>query len=209
MHCAQVGRHVVLTVELFVANFAGVGIALEVGGHIVPVKVAGVCVGVVADLASVGVLWRPLICAETPDTDRGGVIRRAEASGAIGVEICQLRLDFLLHLEVHQVGAWAGGTGLRVHTAAAGVRPGKLLLWRFRKHSSVDQIGDAGEPLRVPEHLRDELLLLLLDALPHFRRLGALNLETVSGVSRVSTFSVRFLHAQVQNWRRLGKVVVA
>jgi len=58
VHCTQVGRHVVLTVELFVAHFAGVGIALEMGGHVVPVKVTGVCVGVVADLASVGVLWR-------------------------------------------------------------------------------------------------------------------------------------------------------
>lgn len=112
MHCTQVGRHVVLTVELFVAHFAGVGIALEVGGHVVPVKVTGVCVGVVADLASVGVLWRPLIRTETPDTDRGGVIRRAEAPSAVGIEIRQLRLDFLLHLEVHQVGTGAGGAGL-------------------------------------------------------------------------------------------------
>ena len=112
MHCAQVGRHVVLAVELFVANFAGVGIALEVGGHIVPMKVAGVGVGIVADLAAIRVLWRTLIGAETPNTDRGRVVRRAEAPAAVSVEIRQLRLNLLLHLEVHQVGTGTGGAGL-------------------------------------------------------------------------------------------------
>ena len=209
MHCAQVRRHVVLAVELFVANFAGVGIALEVGGHVVPVKVAGVCVGVVADFAAVGVLWRPLVSAETPNANRGGVIGRAEASAAVGVEVRQLRLDLLLHLEVHQVGAGAGGARLRVHAAAPGARAGKLLLWRFRKHPGVDQIGDAGKPFRIPEHLGDELLLLLLDALPHVHRLRALDLEAVPGVARVSALSVGFLHAEVQDRRRLGKVVIA
>lgn len=209
MHCAQVSRHVVLAVELFVANFAGVGIALEVGGHIVPVKVAGVGVGIVADLAAVRVLWRTLVSAETPDTDRCWVVRRAEAPAAVGVEICQLRLDLLLHLEVHQVGTGTGGAGLRVHAAASGTGPGKLLLRRFGKHARVDQIRDAGEPLGVPEHLGDELVLLLLDdALPDIHHLGALDLEAVPGVARVTAFSVGFLHAEVQNRRRGGKVVV-
>ena len=105
MHCAQVGRHVVLAVELFVTNFAGIGIALEMGGHVVSVKVTGVCVGVVTDLAAISVLWRTLVCTETADTDRGRVVRRAKASATVGVEVSQLRLDLLLHLEVHQVGA--------------------------------------------------------------------------------------------------------
>ena len=140
MHCAQVGRHVVLAVELFVTNFAGIGIALEVGGHIVPMEIAGVGVGVVADLAAVRVLWRTLVSAETPDTNRGRIVRRAESPAAVGVEIGQLRLNFLLHLEVHQVWTGTRGAGLRVHAAAAGTGAGKLLLRRFGKHPRIDQI---------------------------------------------------------------------
>ena len=203
------GRHVVLPVELFVTNFAGVGIALEMGSHVVPVKVAGVCVRIVADLAAISVLWRALVSAETADTDRGRVVRRAEASATVGVEVSQLRLDLLLHLEVHQVWAGTGRAWLRVHTAAAGARASKLFLWRFRKHARIDQIRDAGKPLWIPEHLGDELLFLLLDGLPHVDRLRTLDLEAIARISRVSTFSVGFLHAEVQNGRRLGKVVVA
>ena len=183
MHCAQVGRHVVLAVELFVTNFAGIGIALEMGGHIVSVKVTGVGVCVVTDLAAISVLWRTLVCTETADTDRGRVVRRAKASATVGVEVSQLRLNLLLHLEVHQVWAGTGRAWLRVHTAAARARTSKLFLRRFRKHARVDQIRDAGKPLRVPEHLGDELLLLLLNALPHINCLWALDLETVPRIS--------------------------
>ena len=49
------GGHVVLAVELLVAHGAGVGLALQVGGHIVTVKVGWVGVCVVADFAAVGV----------------------------------------------------------------------------------------------------------------------------------------------------------
>ena len=73
------------------------------GGHVVPMEVAGVGVGVVAHLAAVRVLWWPLVGAETPDADGGGIISRAQAAATIGVEVCQLRLDLLLHLEIHQV----------------------------------------------------------------------------------------------------------
>ena len=45
MHCAKVSRHVVLPVELLVADGARVGLALEVSGDIVPMEVAWVSVG--------------------------------------------------------------------------------------------------------------------------------------------------------------------
>ena len=54
---SQVGGHVVLPVELFMTNFAGVGVPLEMGGHVVPVEVAGVGVGIVANFTTVHVLW--------------------------------------------------------------------------------------------------------------------------------------------------------
>ena len=69
VHGAQVRGHVVLAVELFVADFAGVGVALEVGGDVVPVEVAGVGVGVVANFTTVGVLWWTLVCTETANAD--------------------------------------------------------------------------------------------------------------------------------------------
>jgi len=176
------------------------------GGHVVPMEVAGVGVGVVAHLAAVRVLWWPLVGAETPDADGGGIISRAQAAATIGVEVCQLRLDLLLHLEIHQVGAGAGGAGLGVQ-AAPGARAGKLLVWRFWKCSRIDQVGD-GEPLRVPEHLGDELFLLLFDGLPHVHHL-AVDLKAFSRVPGVPTLSVWLLHAQVEDRSRLGKVVVA
>ena len=61
------GGHVVLPVELFMTNFAGVGVPLEVGRHVVPVEVAGVGVGVIANFTAVGVLWWPFVRAETAD----------------------------------------------------------------------------------------------------------------------------------------------
>ena len=50
------GGHVVLPVELFMTNFAGVGVPLQVGRHVVPVEVAGMGVGIVANFTTVGVL---------------------------------------------------------------------------------------------------------------------------------------------------------
>ena len=59
-------HHVVLPVELLVADGAPVGLPVEVSGHVVPVKVGRVSVGVVANLAPVAV---PLLEAVAPDAD--------------------------------------------------------------------------------------------------------------------------------------------
>ena len=66
---SQVSGHVVLPVELFMTNFAGVGVPLEVGRHVVPVEVAGVGVGIVANFTTVGVLWWTLVRTETANAD--------------------------------------------------------------------------------------------------------------------------------------------
>ena len=71
----QVRRHVVLPVELLGTDGAGVRLPVEVGGHIVPVEIGRVGVGVVADLASVGVA---LLGAIAPDADRVGSVIKAK-----------------------------------------------------------------------------------------------------------------------------------
>ena len=210
VHGAQVRGHVVLAVELFVADFAGVWVALEVGGDVVPVEVAGVGVGVVAHLATVRVLWWTFVDAETSNADRVWRLGGAQSTRRRGVKICEFGFNLLLHLEVHQVGAGAGRAGLGVHAA-----PRKLLLWRFRI-DGVHQVGD-GEPLGVPEHLvaagaaghslrQGELLLLHLDPLLHLRQLLALALEAaaLAGVAAVSALAVRLLHGEVEDWRGDG-----
>jgi len=109
VHCAKVSRHVVLPVELLVADGARVGLALEVSGDIVPVEVAWVSVGIVANLATVGV---PILDAEAADGDRCRGICGA-GQEALRSRLCiqagQLRLDLLLHLVAHQVGGGARG----------------------------------------------------------------------------------------------------
>jgi len=69
VHRPQVGSHVVLAVKFLVTHGARVGLALEVGGDIVPVEVGGVGVRVVAHLAPVIV---PVLDAEAADTDGCG-----------------------------------------------------------------------------------------------------------------------------------------
>ena len=176
-------------------HLARVGVPVQVGGDVVPVEVAWVGVRVIAHLAAVRVLWWPLVDAEAADADGvGGVLRRAEAAAVVGVEVGQLRLDLLLHLEVHQVWAGAGGAGLRVNTAP-GAGAGESLVRRLVEW--VHQVGD-GEPLWVPEQLvssimsRSELFILLFNSF-----VNNLSLESISGVSGVATVSVRFLHGKV------------
>ena len=57
------GGHVVLPVELFMTNFAGVGVPLEVGGHVVPVEVAGMGVGIVANFTTVRIAFLKTVAA--------------------------------------------------------------------------------------------------------------------------------------------------
>ena len=108
MDSSEVSRHVVLPVELLVADLAGVGVPVQVSGHVVPVEVAGVGVGVVADLAAVGVLWWSLVGAEAADADGVWRLGGAQSAAGVGVEVGQFRLNLLLHLKVHQIGTWAG-----------------------------------------------------------------------------------------------------
>ena len=135
VHGSQVSGHVVLPVELFMTNFARVGVPLEVGGHVVPVEVAGVGVGVVANFTPVRVLWRPLVRAEAADADGVGALGRTQPAGVVCVEVGKFGFNFLLHLEVHQVGRGTGraGLGLGVHAPAGAGQRVAALVWRFRK----------------------------------------------------------------------------
>jgi len=98
MHRSQVRRHVVLSVELLLAHGARVGLALEVGGDVVPVEVGGMGVGVVADLAAVGVT---VLDAEAADADGRGSVPAHPADAAGLVKVGQLRLNLLLELVGH------------------------------------------------------------------------------------------------------------
>ena len=81
------GGHVVLPVELFMTNFAGVGVPLEMGRHVVPVEVAGVGVGVIANFTAVGVLWWPFVRAETADADGIWTLGRPKTGRVVCVEV--------------------------------------------------------------------------------------------------------------------------
>ena len=94
-------RHIVLPVELLVADAAGIGLALQVGGHVVAVKVGGMRVRVVAHLAAVRVA---VLDAEAADADGGGRLGAGAEAEAILVEVGQLGLHLLLELVGHQVG---------------------------------------------------------------------------------------------------------
>ena len=76
MNCSQVGSHVVLAVELLVTHATRVGLAVQVGGHVMPVEVGGVSIGIVANFAPVSVA---LLDTEAPDADGIGVISRGIA----------------------------------------------------------------------------------------------------------------------------------
>jgi len=69
MDCSEVSSHIILPVKLFVADSARIGFTLEVGGHVVPVEVAWVGVGIVTHLTSVCI---PVLYAETADRDGRG-----------------------------------------------------------------------------------------------------------------------------------------
>ena len=107
MDGSQVGGHVVLPVELFMTNFAGVGVPLQVGRHVVPVEVAGMGVGIVANFTTVGVLWWTFVRTETADADGIWTLGRPKPGRVVCVEVGKFGFDFLLHLKVHQVGAGA------------------------------------------------------------------------------------------------------
>ena len=208
---SQVGGHVVLPVELFMTNFAGVGVPLEVGRHVVPVEVAGVGVGVVANFTTVGVLWWTLVRTETANADGIWTLGRTQTGRVVCVEVGKFGFDFLLHLKVHQVGAGARWAGLRlgVHTTAGAGQGETAFVGRFGKR--VDEVRKVGViSVGVPEHLglsrvvswlaQRKVLVFLLDCLR-----DVFVLDTPSGVSAVA---VRFLHWEIQHRRCLGKVVV-
>jgi len=72
-----------------------------VRGHVVPVEVAGVGVGVVAHLAAVGV---SILYAKAANADGIGAV--VVVGPGLGVQTGQLCLYFLLELVGHQVGGW-------------------------------------------------------------------------------------------------------
>ena len=181
---------------------------------IVSVKVAGVCVGIVANLAAIRVLWWSFISAETSNADWSWVFRRPQAIGIVGIKVGQFRFNLFLHLEVHQVRTWTGWAWLGVNTASGtghGHGAGKFLLRRFWVR--VNEVGDR-KSFRVPKHLvmsriigrgQGKVFLLFLDRLVNINNFI---LEAVSRITRVSAFSIRFLHWQIQHRRRLWKVVI-
>jgi len=65
-----VSSHVVFAVELLGANCARIRLPVQMGCDVMPMKVGGVSVGVVAHFAPVGVA---LLDTVTPDADGGGV----------------------------------------------------------------------------------------------------------------------------------------
>ena len=191
------GGHVVLPVELFMTNFAGVGVPLQVGRHVVPVEVAGMGVGIVANFTTVGVLWWTFVRTETANADGIWTLGRTQTGRVVCVEVGKFGFDFLLHLEVHQVGAGAGRAGLRlgVHTAAGAGEGQTAFVGRFRKR--VDEVRKVGViSISIPEHLglsrvlsgftQRKVIVFFLDCLR-----DVFCLHASSGVSAVS---VRFLH---------------
>jgi len=222
----QVRGHVVLPVELLVADSARVGLALQVGGHVVAVEVAGVRVGVVAHLAPVRV---SILDAEAPYGDgRGGVGGAGQEAlrGRLGVQTRQLALDLLLHLVAHEIGRGAGRGGrLRVDGAPVSrVQPFQWRFWVVREDGVVPSIpvgfglalvlclGLVGSVaaievlllLDVPVEGLVQQLLLRLDP-----EGAALRVAAVPGLPAVPAVPVRLLHGQVEDGRSsIRKVVV-
>ena len=208
VHGPQVSGHVVLPVELFMTDFARVGVPLEVGGDVVPVEVAGVGVGIVTDFTAIRVLWWSLVRAEAADADGVRTLGRTQAAGVVRIEVGKFRFDFLLHLEVHQVGRGTGGAGLGlgVHAPAGAGEGVAALVWRFRKW--LDHVGQVVS-LVVPEHFglsgvvgrrtQRKVIFFLLDCLDVF------GLDALPGVSAVSVW---LLHGEVEDWRWLVRKVV-
>ena len=67
--------HVVLSVKFLMTNFAWVRIPLKVSRYIMPVEIAWVGVGIVADLTTIGVLGWSFIYAKASDADWIGSFR--------------------------------------------------------------------------------------------------------------------------------------
>ena len=143
------GRHVVLAVELLLADGAGVGLALKVGGHVVPVEVGRVGVGVVAHLAPVRVA---VLDAEAADADGRGRVgggrqaatsATAAGSGGVLIKVCQLGLNLLLELVGHEVGRRTGCVRVKAEAGgrwrtAANSSDCMAELYRRAVHKSVD-----------------------------------------------------------------------
>jgi len=217
----QVRRHIVLPVELLVADSARIGLALQMGGHVVAMEVAGVRVRVVAHLAPVRV---PILDAEASDGDWcGGVGGAVEESlrGRLGIQARQLALNLLLHLVTHEIGRGAGrGGGFRVHRAPVSrVQPFQWRFWVVREDGVVPSIPVGfGLGRRVDGVAAIKVLLLLdvpVESLVQQLVLGldpegpAVRVAAVPGLPAVPAVPVRFLHGQVEDGRSsVRKVVV-
>ena len=103
MYGSQVGRHVILSVKFLMTNFAWVRIPLKMSCYVMPMKVAWVGVGIVADLAAIGILRRSFVSAKASNTYGVGAFWGSKATSIICIEVSELRFDLFLHLKIHQV----------------------------------------------------------------------------------------------------------
>ena len=69
MHSSKMCCHIILTVKLLMTNFAWVRIPLEMCCYIMPVEIAGMRVGIVAYLTTIGILGRSFVGAKASDAD--------------------------------------------------------------------------------------------------------------------------------------------
>ena len=67
MNSSQMSCHVILSVKFLMTNFAWVRIPLKMSCHIMPVEIAWVGVGIVADLTTIGILGGSFISAKASD----------------------------------------------------------------------------------------------------------------------------------------------
>ena len=113
--------HIVLSIELLVADGAGVGLPLQMRGDIVPVEVARVGVGIVAHLAAVSVA---VLDAEAANADWIGAVVAVDPG--LGVQTGQLCLHLLLELVGHQVRGRRGGRVLLTQPGRGGGQAARL-----------------------------------------------------------------------------------
>jgi len=118
MNSSKVSCHVIFSVKFLMTNFAWIRIPLKVGSYIMPVEIAWVGVGIVANLTAIGVLGRSFISAKASDAYWIGSFRRSKPVTTICVEVGQFGFNLFLHLKIHQIRRGARRAWLRVYTTA-------------------------------------------------------------------------------------------
>jgi len=108
MNSSKMSRHVVLSVKFLMTNFAWVRIPLKMCCYIMPVEIAWMRIGIVANFATIGVLGWTFVGAKTSDADRIVALWRPEPIRTICIKVSQFGFNLFLHLEIHQIRRGAG-----------------------------------------------------------------------------------------------------